>query len=123
MESVIQSLVELDHKLFFFLNGAYSPVLDPIMKVFSHIYMDSSLRNPDCRTVYRFSLKKALIALGAVLIVCRHRPGIGCCHQRNRTAYTPFTYRNGRHLPAAGRQGACIPLSRHTRPMYSAWPP
>ncbi|MFY9115523.1 MAG: phosphatase PAP2 family protein [Bacteroidales bacterium] len=70
MESVIQSLVELDHKLFFFLNGAYSPVLDPIMKVFSHIYIWIPLYVIlTAGLFYRFSLKKALIALGAVLIV------------------------------------------------------
>ncbi len=70
MESIIQSLVELDHTLFFFLNGAYTPVLDPIMIYLSNIYIWIPLYVILAAVLfYRFPRKKALMALGAVLLV------------------------------------------------------
>ncbi|HHV40707.1 MAG TPA: phosphatase PAP2 family protein [Bacteroidales bacterium] len=70
MESIIQSLVELDHKLFFFLNGAHNPVLDFVMKWLSNIYVWIPLYAIlTAGLFYRFSRKKAWMALAAVLLV------------------------------------------------------
>ena len=33
----MDSIIELDHKLFFILNGAHSDFLDPVMKTLSNI--------------------------------------------------------------------------------------
>ena len=61
MESIIQSLVELDHKLFFFLNGAHNPVLDFVMKWLSNIYVWIPLYAIlTAGLFYRFSRKKIL---------------------------------------------------------------
>lgn len=37
MGDLIRSIVKLDEQLFFFLNGAHTPWLDPVMKFFSNI--------------------------------------------------------------------------------------
>lgn len=37
MEHLVESIIDLDHKLFFILNGALCPFLDPLMKLFSNI--------------------------------------------------------------------------------------
>ncbi|HBG52649.1 MAG TPA: phosphatase PAP2 family protein [Rikenellaceae bacterium] len=37
MEHIVQSIIQLDHKLFFILNGAHCSFLDPVMKTLSNI--------------------------------------------------------------------------------------
>ncbi|NLH23667.1 MAG: phosphatase PAP2 family protein [Bacteroidales bacterium] len=37
MEQIVESIIQLDHKLFFILNGAHCSFLDPVMKILSNI--------------------------------------------------------------------------------------
>ncbi|HHV02403.1 MAG: phosphatase PAP2 family protein [Bacteroidales bacterium] len=37
MEHLVESIITLDHKLFFIINGAHCDFLDPVMKLFSNI--------------------------------------------------------------------------------------
>ena len=37
MEHIVESIIQLDHKLFFILNGAHCSFLDPVMKILSNI--------------------------------------------------------------------------------------
>ncbi|NLA15951.1 MAG: phosphatase PAP2 family protein [Bacteroidales bacterium] len=69
MESALRTLVELDHALFFTLNGAHCKFLDPIMKFLSNIYVwiPMYLILLGC-LFYVFPRKKALFALLAVLL-------------------------------------------------------
>lgn len=69
MGSVIKSIVELDHTLFFFLNGAHCNFLDPVMKFFSNIYVWIPLYLLIAGCLFLvFPWKKALLALLGILL-------------------------------------------------------
>ena len=69
MGSVIKSIIELDHTLFFILNGAHCNFLDSVMKFFSNIYVwiPMYLLITGCLFLV-FPWKKALLALLGILL-------------------------------------------------------
>jgi undecaprenyl-diphosphatase len=67
MEHVVESIIRLDHDLFFIINGAHSPLLDPVMKVFSNIPVWIPLYLLIAGGLFiLLPWKKALIAIGGI---------------------------------------------------------
>ncbi|HPQ56019.1 MAG TPA: hypothetical protein PLS52_02685, partial [Bacteroidales bacterium] len=69
MEHLVESIIRLDHDLFFIINGAHCPLLDPVMKTFSNIPVWIPLYLLITGGLFVIlPWKKALIALAGILL-------------------------------------------------------